>query len=197
MCCKSGEAALQFKYSHTEKQCVPALFCRCTGVCIYWNNCCTCLFFFRFFFQCVSPPPPLLDKIYYTDILSFRLLSCFFFFLSFLFRQACLVRFWARDVLLLSLWLCAVRLDGDSSSRLQWRVLVRLTCLDWLDVIGRVQSLSAGVQTTSTPALLVLVFSLGQFVACEETPAVSHHLVVCQKPREGERGYLRLFTDKL
>lgn len=131
-------------------------------------------------FLCVSPPPPLLDKIYYTDILSFRLLRCFFF-LSFLLRQACLARFWARDVLLLSLWLCAVRLDGDSSSRLQWRVLVHLTCLDWLDVIGRVQSLSAVVQTTSTPALLVLVFSLGQFVTCEETPVVSRHVVVCQK----------------
>lgn len=42
-----------------------------------------------FFFLCVSPPPPLLDKIYYTDILSFRLLSCFFFFfLSYLGKPA-------------------------------------------------------------------------------------------------------------
>lgn len=47
----------------------------------------------------------MLDKIYYTDILSFRLLS---FYLGKTAWRIC----WARDVLLLSLWLCAVRLDG-------------------------------------------------------------------------------------
>lgn len=47
----------------------------------------------------------MLDKIYYTDILSFRLLS---FDLGETAWRVC----WAGDVLLLSLWLCAMQLDG-------------------------------------------------------------------------------------
>lgn len=50
-------------------------------------------------------PPPTLDNMYYTDILSFRLLS---FYLGKTAWRIC----WARDVLLLSLWLCTMRLDG-------------------------------------------------------------------------------------
>lgn len=47
----------------------------------------------------------MLDKIYYSDIPSFRLLR---FYLGKTAWRIC----WARDVLLLSLWLCAVQLDG-------------------------------------------------------------------------------------
>lgn len=47
----------------------------------------------------------MLDKIDYIDISPFRLLS---FYLGKTAWRIC----WARDVLLLSLWLCAVQLDG-------------------------------------------------------------------------------------
>ena len=42
-----------------------------------------------------------------------------------------------------------------------------VTCLDRLDVIGRVESFLAGIQATSTPALVVFVLGLGQLVPCE------------------------------
>lgn len=69
-------------------------------MCIYWNDCCS---WFVNVYRAV--PPPTLDNMYYTDILSFRLLS---FYLGKTARRIC----WARDVLLVSLWLCRVRLDG-------------------------------------------------------------------------------------
>lgn len=67
-------------------------------VCIYWNDCCSRLW------MCTVQSHPL-DNMYYTDILSFRLLS---FYLGKTAWRIC----WARDVLLLSLWLCTMQLDG-------------------------------------------------------------------------------------
>lgn len=56
--------------------------------------------------ECVQcSPTSTLDNMYYTDILSFRLLSFYFGKTAW---RIC----WARDVLLLSLWLCTMRLDG-------------------------------------------------------------------------------------
>lgn len=71
-------------------------------VCLYWNDCCSRLW------MCTVQSHPLDNmyyNMYYTDILSFRLLS---FYLGKTAWRIC----WARDVLLLSLWLCTMRLDG-------------------------------------------------------------------------------------
>lgn len=84
---------------------------------------------------------------------------------------------WARDVLLLSLWLCAVQLDGalQAASR-SMSFLCPATGLDRLNVIGRVQSLSAAVQTTSTPALFVFILGLGQLIACQVIAYFRQHV---------------------
>lgn len=50
-------------------------------------------------------------------------------------------------------------------------------CLDRLNVISRVQSLLPAVQTTSTPALLVLILSFGQFISCQRDGAAVMSLI--------------------
>lgn len=74
----------------------------------------------------------MMDKIYYTDILSFRLLS---FYLGKTAWRIC----WAGDVLLLSLWLCAVQLDGTVQAASNGMSLssnmTRLTRHNWLGTV--------------------------------------------------------------
>lgn len=103
-------------------------------------------------------PPPTLHNMYYIDILSFRLLS---------FYLGCSRASVGQRM-------CCSLVSGYV--RCHWMGQFELPpmacpcpgiCLDRLNVIGRVQSLLPVVQTTSTPALLVLILSFGQFISWE------------------------------
>lgn len=84
------------------------------------------------FFNVYVHPPQMLDKTYYTDILSFSVTK---FYLGKTAWRIC----WARDVLLLSLWLCAVRLDGTVQAASNGMFLssnvTRLAPHNWLGTV--------------------------------------------------------------